>query len=66
MAERVNYSIHPRHSVYGRDGVKKNTCADSSLKKRMARAIAGMERHLERNPNDADCRQRLATAHRRA
>lgn len=62
----INFSIHPRHLIYGRNGVKKNTCANSSLKKRMARAIAGMERHLETNPNDAECRQRITNAQARA
>lgn len=42
-------SIHPR--VYFSNGVKKNTAAPRSRRK-LERALAGIEKHLERHPRD--------------
>ena len=38
-----------------------NTCANSSLQKRMARQLAGIMAHLERHPRDTLSQQRVAT-----
>lgn len=61
---RSSLSIHPRFWAGG-DKQKHNTCGTSSLAKRMRRAIAGMEKHLEQFPQDAACQSRLATARQR-
>jgi ribosomal protein S15P/S13E len=51
-------SIHPRVSA----GTEKvNTCANSSLMKRMTRQLAGIEKHLEKHPRDALSQQRVST-----
>lgn len=55
-------SIHPRNWKSTKEGVKKNTCAPSSLHKRMSRMVAGLERHIENNPRDGDAKKRLANA----
>lgn len=39
---------------------KTNTCANSSLKKRLTRALAGIERHLEKNPTDSMAQARAS------
>lgn len=38
-----------------------NTCAPSSLNKRMERQLAGIEKHLEQHPRDLLSVQRVAT-----
>ena len=55
--------IHPR-VFFGHGGVKKNTCKPRS-KVRLLRAKAGIEKHIESNPNDSDARQRLSNLERR-
>ena len=52
-------SIHPR-VFFGRDGVKKNTAKPRSRRK-LERALKGIEKHLEQNPKDAMSQQRVAT-----
>jgi ribosomal protein S15P/S13E len=49
--------IHPR-VLYGKEGVKLNTCNPPSRAK-LERAIVGLERHIGTNPNDAACKTRL-------
>jgi hypothetical protein len=53
----VDVSIHPRT---GRGGGKINTCAPKSTK-RIDKAIAGYERHIEANPHDSKAALRLST-----
>lgn len=63
MADEDNFKggIHPR-VVKGRTVFEKvNTCANSSLVKRMTRQLAGIEKHLETNPRDGLSQQRVAT-----
>lgn len=40
---------------------KNNTCAPSSLHKRLQRQLSGIEKHLEQFPNDTLSQQRAAT-----
>jgi ribosomal protein S15P/S13E len=58
-------SIHPRNWKSVKDGVKKNTCAPSSIVKRMTKMIAGLEKHLESNPRDVEAQKRLSNAKHR-
>lgn len=51
--------IHPR-VMYGANGVKKNT-AKSRSRRKLERALAGIEKHLEAHPQDGMSRQRIAT-----
>lgn len=37
-----------------------NTCANSSLVRRMTRQLAGIEKHLERHPRDSLSQQRVS------
>lgn len=54
-------SIHPRN-IGGRKKFEKvNTCANSSLTKRLMRQLAGIEKHLETNPRDGLSQQRIST-----
>jgi len=39
---------------------KPNTCAPSSLHRRMERQLAGIEKHLEQHPRDTLSAQRVA------
>jgi ribosomal protein S15P/S13E len=55
-------SIHPRNWKNQKDGVKKNTAGPSSIKKRMAKMIEGLERHIENNPRDGEAQKRLGNA----
>lgn len=64
MSNKPQLSIHPRNWPIG-NGKKVNTCAPRS-KKRWARAVEGMTRHLERHPRDAACQSRLGTAEQNA
>lgn len=41
-------------------GVTPNTCAPSSLHKRMTRQLAGLMAHLETHPNDTLSRERVS------
>jgi hypothetical protein len=59
MAEDL--SIHPRVSGGRTHFEKVNTCANSSLAKRMTRQLAGIEKHLEQHPRDSLSQQRVAT-----
>jgi hypothetical protein len=56
-----NRSIHPRNHPGG-DRKVSNTCGNSSLGKRLLRAIAGMERHFEQHPQDSACAMRISNA----
>lgn len=38
-----------------------NTCGNSSQGKRLARQLAGIEKHLEANPRDTLSQQRVST-----
>lgn len=58
MAE---FSIHPCNEGGRQRFDKVNTCFNSSLGRRMARQLAGIEGHLEQHPNDGLSRQRVAT-----
>jgi ribosomal protein S15P/S13E len=40
---------------------KRNTCANSSLHKRLTRAKAGIEKHLEMHPRDSMSVRRIST-----
>jgi hypothetical protein len=44
-----------------RKGVTRNTCGNSSLKKRLTRQLSGIMAHLEANPNDNLSRARVDT-----
>lgn len=50
-------SIHPR-AFFGPAGKKKNT-AEPRSKKRLERAMAGIQKHLEAHPGDGMSRQRV-------
>lgn len=52
--------IHPGVQGGRRHFAKVNTCANSSLAKRSARALAGVERHLESHPGDGVSQQRAS------
>jgi ribosomal protein S15P/S13E len=52
--------IHPGVEKGRRIFPKVNTCANSSLAKRLSRALAGIEKHLEANPNDSASKQRVS------
>lgn len=54
-------SIHPGVEGGKRRHPKINTCANSSLGKRMLRQLAGINKHLESNPCDSLSQQRVAT-----
>lgn len=54
-------SIHPGVVGGRRIFPKVNTCANSSLQKRLTRQLAGIEKHLEQHPNDAMSHARVAT-----
>ena len=54
-------SIHPRVEGGRTRFEKVNTCANSSLAKRMRRQLAGIEKHLEQNPRDSLSQQRVST-----
>jgi ribosomal protein S15P/S13E len=54
-------SIHPRAA---KKGEKKNTCGPKS-NARLIKAVAGLERHLDANPNDAAGQIRLANLNKR-
>jgi hypothetical protein len=56
----ADLSIHPRNEGGRKVFEKVNTCANSSLQKRMARQLAGIEKHLERHPNDSLSQQRVS------
>lgn len=60
-----NLSIHPRNWPDFGTKEKKNTCAPSSLGKRLTHQISGLERHIESNPRDAAAQSRLANAQSR-
>ena len=53
-------SIHPRVSGGRTVFAKVNTCANSSLIKRMTRQLAGIEKHLEQHPRDGLSQQRVS------
>lgn len=53
--------IHPGVIGGRRIHPKVNTCANSSLNKRLTRQLAGIEKHLGRHPNDMLSQQRVAT-----
>lgn len=53
--------IHPGVKGGRRHFPKVNTCANSSLAKRMQRQLAGIEKHLETNPRDSLSQQRVGT-----
>jgi hypothetical protein len=59
MAEQQG--IHPGVIGGRRVHERVNTCKNSSLVKRMTRQLAGIEKHLERHPNDTLSQQRVAT-----
>lgn len=61
MKTERNESIHPRVFWHGE---KKNTCKPRS-KVPLLRAKAGIERHIEYNPNDDAARLRLSNLERR-
>jgi len=54
-------SIHPR--VVAGKTVQPiiNTCANSSLQRRMTKQLAGIEKHLESNPRDGLSQTRVST-----
>jgi len=54
-------SIHPRVQGGKTVSQKVNTCANSSLVKRMKRQLAGIEKHLESFPQDTLNQQRVST-----
>lgn len=53
--------IHPGVKGGRRCFPAANTCANSSLGKRMVRQLAGIEKHLETNPRDTLSQQRVST-----
>ncbi len=55
-------SIHPRNWKTTGNGVKKNTAGPSSIKKRMEKMMAGLEKHLESNPRDGEAQKRYGNA----
>jgi ribosomal protein S15P/S13E len=57
----TDQSIHPRVSGGRTTSPKVNTCANSSLVKRMTRQLAGIEKHLEQHPRDGLSQQRVST-----
>jgi hypothetical protein len=57
----ADQSIHPRVSGGRTTSAKVNTCANSSLTKRMTRQLAGIEKHLEQHPRDTLSQQRVST-----
>lgn len=56
----TDQSIHPRVSGGRTTSPKVNTCANSSLVKRMTRQLAGIEKHLEQHPRDGLSQQRVS------
>jgi ribosomal protein S15P/S13E len=52
--------MHPGVVDGRRQFPKRNTCANSSLHKRLERAKKGIEEHLERHPRDSRSSSRLA------
>lgn len=57
----ADQSIHPRNEG-GRNVFEKvNTCANSSLQKRLTYQLAGIEKHLEKHPRDGLSQQRVST-----
>lgn len=52
--------IHPGVKGGKRCYPKVNTCANSSLEKRMMRQLAGIEKHLETNPRDSLSQARVS------
>jgi hypothetical protein len=52
--------IHPGMIGGRRQHPKVNTCANSSLVKRMTRQLAGIEKHLEEHPRDVLSQQRVS------
>jgi hypothetical protein len=61
VSKKGDQSIHPRNENGRRKFEKVNTCANSTLQKRLTRQLAGIEKHLERHPNDGLSRQRVST-----
>lgn len=59
MAE--DQGIHPGVIGGRRQFPKVNTCANSSIVRRMTRQLAGIEKHLEEHPNDTLSQQRIST-----
>lgn len=57
----ADLSIHPRNGGGRQIFEKVNTCANSSLNKRLTRQLAGIEKHLDVHPNDGLSRQRVST-----
>jgi hypothetical protein len=59
MAAAVQ-SMHPGVIRGKREHVRVNTCANSTLHKRMERQLKGIEGHLENFPNDGLSQARAA------
>ncbi|NVO13860.1 MAG: hypothetical protein HXX10_07475 [Rhodoplanes sp.] len=53
--------MHPGVSGGRRIAAKADTCAPSSLKKRLHRQLAGITRHVEQHRHDAMAQTRIAT-----
>lgn len=54
-------SIHPGVTGGKRHFPKVNTCANSTLNKRLTRQMAGIEKHLETHKRDTLSQQRVST-----
>lgn len=63
--EPLALSIHPRNWPLIGSGQLRNTCAPSSLGRRLEKQIAGLERHLSSHPKDDAAKTRLANARHR-
>lgn len=61
MSERSNTGMHPGVIDGRRQHPKVNTCSNSSLHKRLNRAKAGIEKHLDQHPGDRASSARLST-----